>query len=381
MRVSARRGRLSSRQGNLRHIVLKIPKLRFVPKDGYVMNKFSRLSVPILCGLLALSTAEIIPSGHAQAPIALVATGSSLPEPLYVAWGDEYHKLQPSIQLRYLAEGTGNSGTKILSGVGDMGGGDAPIPDKQLKDAPVKILQLPSILIGIAIVYNLPDTPGELRLSGPVLADVFLGKIKTWNDPAIAKLNPDMKLPELAIQVIHRSEGKGSNYILSDYLAKVSPDFLAKAGRGESPKWPVGANANRSQDMSDRVRATPGAIGYTELNLAQRASLRTARIKNAAGEFVKPTEKTIAAAALEAKITDDFRVSLTNATGKESYPISSFTWFYVPVKAKDPERGRAVADYLKWIYSDGQKVAQDQGYALLPGELLAKVVAAAATVR
>jgi phosphate transport system substrate-binding protein len=322
-----------------------------------------------------------LPCADAQDSLALVATGSSLPEPLYLAWGDEYHKQHPSVQLRYLPGGTGDSSERILAGVGDMGGGDAPIPDKQLKDASVSILQLPSVLIGVVIVYNLPNTSGELRLSGAVLADLFLGKIKAWNTPTIAKLNPDMKLPALAVQVIHRTEGKGSNYILSDFLCKVSTDFQAKAGRSESPKWPVGASAGRSQDMLDKVRATPGAIGYTELNLAQKASLRMARIKNAAGEFVKPTGKTIAAAALDAKITDDFRVSLANAAGKESYPISSFTWFYVPVKAKDPERGRAVAEYLKWVYGDGQKIAQEQGYATLPNELLAKVVASAATVR
>ncbi len=331
--------------------------------------------------LLALSLAVTIPGGQAQVPITLVATGSSLPEPLYVAWGDAYHKLHAAIQLRYLPEGTGSSGIKILSGVGDLGGGDAPILDKQLKDAPVQILQLPSVLIGIAIVYNIPDTPGELHLSGPVLADIFLGKVKTWNDPAIAKLNPEMKLPGAPIQVIHRTDGKGSNYILADYLAKISPEFLAKSGRGESPKWAVGTSAGRAQDMSDKVRTTPGAIGYTELQLAQKAMLRIARIKNAAGEFVKPTEKAIAAAAVEAKIVDDFRVSLTNGVGKESYPISSFTWFYVPAKAKDSERGRAVAEYLGWVYTDGQKIAQDQGYATLPHELLAKVAAKAATVR
>jgi phosphate transport system substrate-binding protein len=236
------------------------------------------------------------------------------------------------------------------------------------------------VLIGIVIVYNLPNVSGDLRLSGPVVAEIFLGKIKMWNDPAIAKLNPEMKLPGQPIQVIHRTEGKGSNYILSDYLCKVSPDFLAKAGRGESPNWPVGASAARSQDMSDRVRATPFAIGYSELNLAERASLRIARIKNSANEFVKPTEKTFANAALEVKISDDFRASLTNAPGMESYPITSFTWFYVPAKAKDPSRGRAVAAYLKWIYADGQQVAQNQGYATLPKELLAKVSASAATI-
>jgi phosphate transport system substrate-binding protein len=335
----------------------------------------------MVSALSALCLIAAIPGGFAQAPIALVATGSSLPEPLYQAWGDEYHKLHAAVQLRYLPEGTGDSALKILSGVGDLGGGDAPVLDKQLKDAPVSILQLPSVLIGIAIVYNIPDTPGDLRLSGPALADIFLGKVKAWNDPAIAKLNPEMKLPAKPIQVMHRTGGKGSNYILADYLAKVSPEFLAKVGRGESPKWPVGGSAARSQDMSDKVRATPGSIGYAEVQLAQRASLRIARIKNAAGEFVKPTEKTIAIAASEAKIVDDFRVSLTNGAGKESYPISSFTWFYVPAKAKDADRGRAVADYLGWVYTDGQRIAQDQGYATLPHELLAKVAARAATVR
>ena len=202
------------------------------------MNRRIRLFVPLLgASLLFLPRSKF--TSYAQTPITLVATGSSLPEPLYVAWGDEYHKLHPSVQLRYLPEGTGSSGAKIVSGVGDLGGGDAPISDKQLKDA-APILQLPTVLIAIAVVYNIPETPGELRLSGSVLADIFLGKIKTWNDAAIAKLNPDMKLPALPIQVVHRTEGKGSNYILADYLCKVSPDFLARAGRGESPKWPVG---------------------------------------------------------------------------------------------------------------------------------------------
>ena len=344
------------------------------------MHTRSQAFAIFLCVLL-LFTATISPNGNAQDQVALVATGSSLPEPLYIAWGDKYHEVHPAVQLRYLPEGTGSSGLKILAGIGDLGGGDAPISDKDLKDAKVPVLELPTVLIGIAIVYNVPNTPGELRLSGPVLADLFLGKIKTWNDPAIAKLNADMKLPALPVEVIHRTEGKGSNYILADYLCKVSPEFLAKAGRGESPKWPVGANAGRSQDMADKVRATAGAIGYTEVQLAQRASLRMARIKNAAGEFVMPTTKSIATAVLESPMRDDFRVSLTNAPGKESYPISSFTWYYVPAKAKDSERGRAVSEYLRWVYSDGQSVARDQGYATLPHDLLAKVAAKAATVR
>lgn len=186
---------------------------------------------------------------------------------------------------------------------------------------------------------------GELKLTGPVLASIFLGKIKSWNDPAIAKINPEMELPELPIQVLHRNEGKGSNYILSDYLAKVSPEFLAAASRGESPKWPLGQSFQRSQDLVAKLRSAPGAIGYTELNLAAGSGVRIASIKNAAGEFVKPSANSIAAAATASsnKMNNDFRVSLTNAPGKESYPISSFTWLYLPAVAQEPGRGSAVA--------------------------------------
>jgi phosphate transport system substrate-binding protein len=372
------------RFGPSRSPMYRVGKLncRIPLKDENQVTSLTRSLFRSSSAFFVIALASIIILAHvfAQDRVTLVATGSSLPEPLYLGWADEYHKQNPLVVIRYLPQGTGESGQSILSGSGDLGGGDAPIPDKELK-ADDPILQLPSVLIGIVIVYNLPSISGDLRLSGPVIAEIFLGKIKTWNDPAIAKLNPEMKLPAQPIQVIHRTEGKGSNYILSDYLCKISPEFLAKAGRGESPKWPVGSSAARSQDMSDRVRGTPFAIGYSELNLAERASLRIARIKNSANEFVKPTEKTFANAALEAKIADDFRVSLTNAPGKGSYPITSFTWFYVPAKAKDPSRGRAVAAYLKWIYTDGQMVAQNQGYATLPKELLAKVAASAATIQ
>jgi phosphate transport system substrate-binding protein len=344
------------------------------------VNRRAQVVRTTVCFLLAASTAAVLAAGQAPTSVTLVATGSSLPEPLYVAWGDAYHAQHPETQFRYLAEGTSESARKILAGVGDLGGGDAPTPENELKQASVSVLELPTVLIGIAIVYNLPNTPSELRLSGPVVADVFLGKVKSWNDPAIAKLNPAMKLPAQPIQVVHRTDGKGANYILSDFLCKVSPEFLAKAGRGESPKWPVGVSAARSQDMAEKVRATSWSIGYTESNLAERASLRMARIKNAAGEFVLPTTKSISAAALESNVRDDFRASLTNASGRDSYPVTSFTWLYIPVKSKDPERGRAVVAYVRWVYSEGQQIAQDRGYATLPDKLRAKVIAATAAI-
>ena len=317
-----------------------------------------------------------------QEKMVLVATGSSMPEPLYKNWIEGFHRQQPSTDIRYLAVGTTESTRNILAGSGDLGGGDAPIPEAQLRIAGKSILELPAVLIGIVVIYELPDVKGELKLSGPVVANIFLGNIKLWSDPAIAKLNPDMKLPNLAIQVLHRNEGKGSNYILSDYLAKVSPQFLAAVGRGESPKWPIGMSFQRSQDLVSKLRSTPGAIGYTELNLAGSSGVRMASIKNATGEFVRPTARSIAAAASASgnKMSNDFRVSLTNASGKESYPISSFTWVYVPAAATDPERGRAVASYLKWIYTSGQKVAQEQGYANLPEDVLEKVLAKSAAI-
>jgi phosphate transport system substrate-binding protein len=343
-----------------------------------VRSKLHRFLTPLIA-VIALLPA-VLPG---QEKIVLVATGSSMPEPLYKNWIEAFQKQQPSTDIRYMAVGTAESARNILAGSGDFGGGDAPIPEAQLRAGGKSILELPAVLIGIVVIFELPDVKGELKLTGPVVANIFLGKIKLWNDTAIAKLNPDMKLPELSIQVLHRNDGKGSNYILSDYLAKMTPEFLAAAGRGESPKWPVGTSFQRSQDLVAKLRTTPGAIGYTELNLAVSSGVRVASIKNATGEFIKPSAKSIAAAASASgsKMSNDFRISLTNAPGKESYPISSFTWIYVPAAAKDPERGRAVASYLKWVYSSGQKIAQERGYASLPEDILEKVVSKSATVR
>jgi len=318
-----------------------------------------------------------------QGSTVLVVTGSSMPEPLYLLWNDEFHKQQPGVQVRYLPEGSGAGATRVLTGTGDFGGGDAPIPEKELKSSTSRIVELPTVLIGIVLVYNLPGVSGELRLTGPVLANIYLGKITNWNDPALVKLNPESKLPSLPIRVLHRPPGKGSSYIFSDFLSKASPEFLTRVGRSESPNWPVGGTAGRSQDMTEKVAATPGAIGYTELNMAMKASLHMASIRNADGDFVRPSAHSIAAAAkvLTNKSSDDFRISLTNAPGKDSYPISSFTWFYVPAVAKDAQRGRAVAEYLRWVYTSGEKMAQEQGYSPLPEELLAKVMTKAETIR
>ena len=329
-----------------------------------------------LTATLAISLTILSPNGFAQSQMVLVTTGSTMPESLYQLWGDEYQKSHSETQVRYLAVGTRESADRVLSGTGgDLGGGDAPIPEEQLKKAAHAVVELPTVLVDIAVFYNLPGNPTSIRLSGPVLADIYLGKTTSWSDAEIARLNPDSKLPDLPIKVLHRTDGKGSNYIFSDFLSKLSPEFKAKVGKSVSPKWPVGSAFSRCSDMLANAAKTPGGIGYAELRCGEKSGLSIARIRNAAGEFVKPSTKSIseAALAMESKITDDFRVSLTNAPGKESYPIVSFTWFYVPVHPQDSQRGVAVKEYLSWVYASGQEIAQAQGYAPLPPPVLLKV--------
>ncbi|HYM74965.1 MAG TPA: phosphate ABC transporter substrate-binding protein PstS [Candidatus Dormibacteraeota bacterium] len=347
------------------------------------MKNRADLARSVTAVLLVISSFAIFsPNGLAQTQMVLVATGSTMPAPLYVLWGDEYHKVHPETEIRYLAVGTSESANRVLSGSGgDLGGGDAPIPEKQLKEAAHAVVELPTVLVGIAIFYNLPGNATSLRLSGPVLANIYLGKITFWSDPEIAKLN-DGKLPHLPIKVLHRTDGKGSNYILSDFLSKLSPEFRARVGTNVSPKWPVGTAFSRCEDLLANVAKTPGAIGYAELRCGEKSGLATARIRNADGEFVKPSAKSISdvALAMESKMADDFRVSLTNAPGKESYPIVSFTWFYVPAGREDLLRSQAVKEYLSWVYGGGQEIAQAQGYPKLPPSVLQKVRAKVASL-
>ena len=339
------------------------------------MKTFAQPASLVIAGLLAACLTVLSPDSLPQTPVVLVTTGSTMPESLYVLWGDEYHKSHPQTELRYLPVGTSESVNGILSGSGDLGGGDAPIPDQQAKNATHKALELPTVLVGIAIFYNLPGAATTLHLSGPVLAKIYAGKTTSWSDEEIAKLNPGAKLHNIPIKVLHRTDGKGSNYIFSDFLSKVSPEFRSRVGTSVSPKWPVGSSFGRCQDLLENLARTPGAIGYAELRCAENSTLSVAAIRNAAGEFVSPSTKSIGdvAAAMDSKMINDFRVSLTNAPGKGSYPIVSFTWFYVPLNAQDLQRSRAVTDYLTWVYGPGQEIARAHGYITLPPSVLQKV--------
>jgi phosphate transport system substrate-binding protein len=312
-------------------------------------------------------------SAWAQNAVVLVGSGSSVPAPLYNRWTQEYAKHNPKIQMRYVPIGTSEGIKEISRGASDFGAGESQLTETERKDG--SLIELPVVLIGIVPIYNLPDVHEELRLSGEVLAGIFLGEVKTWNAPQIAKLNPDITLPNLPIQVINRPAGKGSNYVFTDFLSKVSSKFRTQVGVSPSPKWPVGEPAERSSDMADKVKNNPGAIGYVEFRYAVKGGIPRAAVQNPAGKFVKASTESIAAAcqAAEAPRWNNFSASLTNSAGADSFPITSFSWIYLRTPPTDSARAAALSDLLDWIYTDGQQSAVQEGYTPLPPELLAAV--------
>jgi phosphate transport system substrate-binding protein len=334
----------------------------------------SRLRLLSCAWLLSLLAFGLHSSqAKAQNAVVLVGSGSSVPAPLYNRWTQEFGKLSPNIQMRYLPVGTSEGIKQMSHGSGDFGAGEAPLTEKERKEG--SLTELPVVLIAIVPIYNLPDIHQELRLSGEVLAEIFLGNVKTWNAPQIAKLNPDITLPSLPIQVINRPAGKGSNYVFSDFLAKASSKFRSLVGVTPSPKWPVGEPAERSSDMADKVKNNPGAIGYVEYQYAVKGNISQAAVLNAAGRYVKASAEAIAAAckAVEAPRWSSFSASLANASGADSFPITSFTWIYLRTSSSDSARAAALSDLLNWMYGDGQQFAGQEGYAELPPPLLAAV--------
>jgi len=309
----------------------------------------------------------------AQNTVVLVGSGSSVPAPLYNLWTQEYGKRNSSIQMRYLPVGTSEGIKQISHSAGDFGAGESQLTEKERKEG--GLIELPVVLIGIVPIYNLPGVHGEIRFSGEVLAEIFLGDLKTWNAPQIAKLNPDISLPNLPIQVINRPVGKGSNYVFTDFLSKVSSKFRAQIGVTPSPKWPVGEPAERSADMADKVKNNVGSIGYVEYQYAVKNNIPQAAVLNSAGKFVKASSDSIAAScqAAESPKWNNFSASLTNMPGAESFPITSFTWIYLRTQSSDSTRAAALSDLLDWVYSAGQQYAVQEGYSALPAPLLAAV--------
>ena len=321
-----------------------------------------------LLSLLALGLHSA--PANAQNAVILVGSGSTVPGPLYNRWTQEYGKRNPNMQMRYLPIGTSEGIKQISHGVGDFGAGEAQLTDKERKGG--SLIELPVVLIGIVPIYNLPEIHQELRLSGEVLAGIYLGEVKTWNAPQIVKLNPGITLPDLPIQVVNRPAGKGSNYVFTDFLSKASAKFRAQIGVTPSPKWPVGVWAERSSDMADKVKNSPGSIGYVEYQYAVKGNIPQAAVQNRAGKFVKASTESMTAAceAAEAPGWKGFSASLINAPGADAFPITSFSWAYLR-PLSEPDRSAALSDFLDWIYTDGQQYAAQEGYAALPPPLLA----------
>jgi len=338
------------------------------------MSKRFCSAFSLLMWLLSILTVglHIVPA-EAQNALVLVGSGSSVPAPLYNRWTQEYGKRDPNLQMRYLTVGTSEGIKQISHGAGDFGAGEAQLTEKERKEG--DLIELPVVLVGIVPIYNLPDIRQELRLSGEVLAGIFLGEVKMWNALQIAKLNPGMDLPSLPIQVVNRPAGKGSNYVFTEFLSKASAKFRAEVGTTPSPKWPVGTPAERSSDMAEKVKSTPGSIGFVEYQYAVKGSIAHAAVLNSAGKFVKASDKSIAAACegVESPRWSSFSASLTNAPGSDSFPITSFTWIYLRTGLSDSARSAALGNLLDWVYSDGQQFAGQEGYSELPAPLLAAV--------
>ena len=321
-----------------------------------------------LGALVALPAA----TGLAQT-VQINGAGATFPYPIYSKWFSEYNKLHPEIEVNYQSIGSGGGIRQLSNQTVFFGATDGPMTSEQLFAAPGPILHFPAVLGGDVPVYNIPGVDAQLKFTGKVLADIFLGKITKWNDSAIAGLNLGVKLPTTDITVAHRSDGSGTTYIFVDYLSKVSPEWKKTVGVATSVKWPVGVGGKGNEGVAGLVKQTPGSIGYVELVYAKQNKIDYGSVQNFDGEFVLATLESVTAAALAAgkAMPKDFRVSITNAPGKGAYPISSFTWLLFYEHPGDKKRAKIMVDFMKWALTDGQKYAGDLGYAPLPAEVIA----------
>src|SRR2546422_3169846 len=320
-------------------------------------------SLVFLAGIVTTASAQMMING----------AGATFPYPIYSKWFDEYAKVDPSVRFNYQSIGSGGGQKQILAQTVDFGASDGPMSDENLSKAPGKILHLPTVAGAVVITYNLPGNPA-LKLDGETIADIFLGKIKKWNDPKIAASNPGAKLPDNEILVGHRSDGSGTTFIFTDYVSKVSAEWKQKAGNNTSVNWPTGIGGKGNEGVSGQVKQTPGAIGYVELIYAVQNKMPYADVKNAAGQFVKASIESVTAALGTANIPDDFLFSMTNAPGESAYPIAGATWLLVYEQQKDAAKGKKLIEFLKWAEKDGEKMAKDLDYAPLPEALQARVL-------
>jgi phosphate transport system substrate-binding protein len=313
-----------------------------------------------------------------SATIRINGAGATFPYPIYSKWFDEYHKAHPNVEINYQSIGSGGGIRQVTNQTVFFGATDGPMTDEQLKAAPGPILHLPMVLGADVPIYNIPGISDQLKFSGPLLADIFLGKVTKWNDPAIVKLNPRVNLPSVAITVAHRSDASGTSYIWVDYLAKVSVEWKSKVGVNTAVSWPTGVGGKGNEGVAGFVSQTQGAIGYVELIYALQTKISYGSVQNMAGEFVTASETSVTAAAAgaAAQMPADFRVSITNAPGAGAYPISSFTWLLLYENPEDKNQSTIMVDFVRWALSDGQAFASGLGYAPLPSEVVKLELAA-----
>jgi phosphate transport system substrate-binding protein len=327
------------------------------------------MKTPMLCIALFAAVGAMAASAET-----INAAGATFPAPIYQKWFEKFHKAHPDIQINYQALGSGAGIRQLSEGTVDFGASDMPMTDEQLsKVTRYKVLHFPTVLGGIVPTYNVPGAPA-LNFSGATLSGIYLGSIKKWNDPALKKDNPSANLPNEDITVVHRSDGSGTSFVFSDYLAKVSPEWKSKVGVNASVNWPVGLGGKGNEGVAGLVKQTPFSIGYVELIYAVQNKMEYGSMKNAAGNFVKADFNSISEAAAGAAkdMPADFRVSVNNAPGKNAYPISTFTWLLIPDKIADATKKKSIIDFLQFMMTTGQADAQGLSYAPLPPAIVVK---------
>jgi phosphate transport system substrate-binding protein len=297
--------------------------------------------------------------------------GATFPYPIYSKWFSEYSQLHPNVKINYQSIGSGGGIRQVSEGTVDFGATDGPMNDDQLKSAKVKVMHIPTVLGAVVPVYNIPGLNKDLNFSGDVIADIYLGKINKWNDARIVKDNPGVNLPDKSILPVYRSDGSGTTYIFTDYLSKVSPDWSSRVGKATSVKWPTGIGQKGNEGVAGMVRQSPYSFGYVELIYAEQNKMSFGSVRNASGKFVRASTAgvTAAAAAAAKSMPADYRVSITNAPGADSYPISSFTWLLIPLHSADAAKGKALADFLGWMLDHGEGEAAALTYAPLPKQV------------
>jgi len=324
------------------------------------------MALSIIGAVLALSAAASAET--------INAAGATFPAVIYQKWFQEYHKLHPDVQVNYQAIGSGAGIQQLTQGTVEFGASDVPMTDEQIgKITKYKVLHFPTVLGGVVPTFNVEGIT-DLNFSPETLSGIFLGKIAKWNDAALKKENPNAKLPDADITVVHRSDGSGTSFVWTDYLSKVSPEWKSKVGSGAMVKWPVGLGGNGNPGVAGTVKQTPNSIGYVELIYAAQNKMSYGAVKNSAGVFVKADFDSVSEAAAGAakNMPEDFRVSITNAPGKKTYPISTFTWLLIPNKFDNAAKKTVIQQFLKWMLTDGQKFAAGLDYASLPKPVIAK---------